>query len=49
MNGVAQSFWKEMFDLHAPVTDDRREKRTGARRKKVRKLLTNTSRPLRRD
>jgi hypothetical protein len=48
MNGVAHSYWKEMLDLQAPVSDDRREKRTGARRKKVRRTLTNTSRPLRR-
>jgi hypothetical protein len=49
MNGVAQSFWKEVFDLRAPAAEDRRSKRTAARRKKLLRTLTNTSRSLRRD
>jgi hypothetical protein len=48
MNGVARTFWEEVFDLHAPVADDRRVKRSLSRRKKVRRLLTNTTRAVRR-
>jgi hypothetical protein len=49
MNGVAQTFWKEVFDLRAAVENDHRERRSDRRRKRLRRTLTNTSRGARRD
>jgi hypothetical protein len=47
MNGVAKDFWKEIFDLQAPVDEPRGGRPTErSRRKKVRQLLTR--RPTRR-
>jgi hypothetical protein len=48
MNGVARSFWREVFDLQGPVQDDRRAKRNHVRRKKLRRTLANPSRQVRR-
>lgn len=40
-NGVAKEFWTEVFDLHAPIDDDRGRRET--RRKKQRRVLVRRS------
>jgi hypothetical protein len=41
MNGVARTYWKEIFDLQAPIDEPRGGRPTErSRRKKVRQLLT---------
>ncbi|HYG70708.1 MAG TPA: hypothetical protein VEC15_00275 [Actinomycetota bacterium] len=45
MNGVAKQFWSEVLDLHTPVTDDDRGRKSARRAKKpARRTLTNQAR-----
>lgn len=39
VNGVAQEFWSEVFDLHAPIDEQPREKRSKSRAKKRQRVL----------
>jgi hypothetical protein len=43
INGVAQEFWSEVFNLHAPI-DHQRPKSSKVRGKKVRRVLTRNVR-----
>jgi hypothetical protein len=43
INGVAQEFWSEVFNLHAPL-DDQRPKSVKVRTKKVRRVTSQNVR-----
>jgi hypothetical protein len=38
VNGVAQEFWSEVFNLHAPIDEKPRAKGAKVRAKKVRRV-----------
>jgi hypothetical protein len=43
LNGVAQEFWSEVFDLHAPLDDKPRGKSSSkVRSKKLRRVVRET-------
>lgn len=44
INGVAQEFWSEVFNLHAPIDDSQRPKSVKVRAKKVRRATSQTLR-----
>ncbi len=45
INGVAQEFWSEVFNLHAPIHEDhQRAKTSKVRAKKVRRATSQTVR-----
>ncbi|MGH2709912.1 MAG: hypothetical protein ACRDH9_01750 [Actinomycetota bacterium] len=44
VNGVAQEFWSEVFNLHAPLDEKPRTKRSKARSKKLRRVLAREAR-----
>lgn len=39
VNGVAQEFWSEVFDLHAPIDEKPRSKSSKVRTRKVRRAV----------
>lgn len=39
INGVAQEFWSEVFNLHAPIDDYQRPKSSKVQAKKVRRAV----------
>jgi hypothetical protein len=39
VNGVAQDFWSEVFNLHAPIDEKPRSKGSKVRAKKVRRVV----------
>ncbi len=44
INGVAQEFWSEVFNLHAPLDDEQpRAKSTKGRAKRVRRATVRKS------
>ena len=44
INGVAQEFWSEVFNLHAPIENFRRPKGSKTRAKKVRRVVAQSVR-----
>ena len=44
VNGVAQEFWSEVFNLHAPIDETPRAKVAKVRAKKVRRVSTRNLR-----
>jgi hypothetical protein len=44
INGVAQDFWSEVFNLHAPIDDHQRPKSAKVRAKKVRRVASQNVR-----
>ena len=44
VNGVAQEFWSEVFNLHAPLDEKPRSKGARARAKKVRRVVVREAR-----
>lgn len=44
INGVAQEFWSEVFNLHAPIEDHLRPKPLKIRAKRVRRAVTHNVR-----
>jgi hypothetical protein len=39
VNGVAQEFWSEVFNLHAPIDETPRAKSSKVRAKKLRRVV----------
>ena len=44
INGVAQEFWSEVFNLHAPIDSPERPKTSKVRAKKVRRVASHNVR-----
>ena len=44
INGVAQEFWSEVFNLHAPIDDHQRPKSVKVRAKRVRRVASQNVR-----
>ena len=44
VNGVAQEFWSEVFNLHAPLDEPRQKRAAKSRSKRVRKIATRDTR-----
>jgi hypothetical protein len=44
VNGVAQEFWSEVFNLHAPIDETPRSKSPKLRAKKVRRTVVRVAR-----
>jgi hypothetical protein len=41
---VAREFWSEVFNLHAPLDEERRSKSSKVRNKKLRRVLVREAR-----
>lgn len=39
VNGVAQEFWSEVFNLHAPIDDPTQKRSSKTRAKKLRRVV----------